>query len=310
LVRQRFFPVVPQSFSFSADLATQAAKIGFQADLDRLVNDLTWLADDAREGRLAGSDAEDETGAWLSQRLDSLGLRPWTEAGLREFAQPFKSAYGTQAENIIAVLPGELESEQILIIGAHYDHLGLDENGAVYNGADDDATGVAAVLEAARILTEVDPSPKETIIFVLFSNEENGRRGSSALGKLLRSKRLAKRCQFLNLEVLGAAPGTGAYIDVWDQEVVSTSPLIAAVQTASKALRIPVIRKGRDPGSDATRLLAFGVPSVTIDTAWSEQNHPNYHQTSDDVDSIDQQGFLNAARVAVSSAWLLANGEQ
>ncbi len=199
--------------------------------------DLNWLADDARQGRKAGSPSEDEVGAWIAERMQSLGLRPFQEVGLNQYAQVFDSAApGGKAENIIGVLPGAdealpLRERRFVLVGAHYDHLGVGKDGQVYNGADDDATGTAAVLEVARLLSAC-ARPKETGVFVLFSGEEGGRRGSSAFGRLLRAKGLTGRSQLLNLEVFGALPGKGTYLDVWNEDSHTTAVLVAAVQTA------------------------------------------------------------------------------
>lgn len=311
MIRQRLSPGNPEPATFPPNLTRDAANLGEQAEMNRLMADVAWLSADERQGRQAGTPSEDEVGAWLIERFQTLGLRPFEEAGLTEFAQPFQSADSGQAENIIGVLPGsepaDTKTGRFLIVGAHYDHLGVGEDGQVYNGADDNATGTAAVLEIARLFTLTRQPPKETVIFVLFSGEEGGRRGSSAFGRLLQSKGLAGRCQMLNLEVLGAVAGKGTYLDVWDQEARSAAYLADAVQEAGDWLDIEVVRQGRDPGSDAQRLLAYGIPAVTIDTAWSDENHPYDHTPQDDVSVIDITGLLRGARVAAASAWLLAN---
>lgn len=310
LLAQRLIPATPQPVSFPAELPLASAQFANQVELGRMMADLTWLADDTRQGRQAGSSSENEVGAWLIDRLNTLGLRPLTEAGLDQWAQSFNSANGEQAENIVAVLPGTGEPARYVLVGAHYDHLGIAVDGQVYNGADDDGTGVSAVLEVARILSTAASRPQETIVFVLFSGEEGGRRGSSALGKLLRARGLAQQCQFLNLEVLGAVRGSELYLNVWDEDSRSTSGLVAAVQVVGQELKIPLKNRGRDPSSDATRMLAYGVPSVTLDTAWGKDTHPHNHTPQDDVAAIDPQGLLIATRAAVASVWLLANDGQ
>lgn len=314
MIHQRLFPTPLQPVSFPEGLAAQGAQTAGQADPERLMADLNWLADDARQGRKAGTPSEDEVGAWITERMQALKLRPFEEAGLKQYAQVFDSAIpGQKAENIIGVLPGTdeaspLRERRFLLVGAHYDHLGVGPDGQIYHGADDDATGTAAVLEVARLLSS-GARPKETIIFVLFSGEEGGRRGSSALGNLLRSKGLSERSQFLNLEVFGALPGKGTYLDIWDEESHTTSVLVAAVQAAGEALDIPIQHKGRDPSSDATRLLAYGIPSVTLDVAWEGgRNHPDSRE--DEVSAIDREGFFMGTRAAIASTWVLANDGQ
>jgi len=283
--------------------------IAAQVDLTRLMDDLSWLADDARQGRLAGTPSEDEVGLWLIERLQSYGLQPWQEAGLDIFIQPFPSNIaGQQSENIIAMLPGSQQPvEHYVILGAHYDHLGVSTNGQVLNGADDDATGVAAVLETARILSSLDVPPRETILFVLFSSEETGLIGSGVMANQLEQTGLASESAFINLEMLGAKEGSPPIVDIWDQDNPISTPLAEIVLQTAEELSISTSRLGRDPGSDAWQLLDAGVPSITLTASWGDwANHPYYHSPSDDVENIEQQGFLKGTQLALVSLWRIA----
>jgi Zn-dependent M28 family amino/carboxypeptidase len=283
--------------------------------------DVRWLADDERRGRLTGSPEEDAVRDWLVRRFQALGLEPFAAAGLEtytlSFEAPASARHGGAApgstirgEDVLAVLPGRFRPDSYVYISAHYDHLGVSADGEVYNGADDDATGTAAVLEVARILSASGVRPQETVVFVAFSGEEIGLLGSGALCERLVARGLDGRGMLLNMEVLGAEKGSGSYIDVWDEDDPATEPLVGAVQWAGVQLDIPVERQGRDPGSDAHRMLRCGVRSVSVDVAWSYENHPHYHTPSDDPQHIDEEGFQNAVRVAVSALWLLANDGQ
>jgi Iap family predicted aminopeptidase len=295
-----------------------ALQLADQVSPERLMADVRWLADDERRGRLTGSPEEDVVGAWLVQRFQGLGLDPFAAAGLEGYYLPFEAPaitrYGrvteedvARGEDIVAVLPGTTRPDSYVYIGAHYDHLGVSPGGQVYNGADDDATGVAAVLEAARVFSVSGLQPQETLVFVAFSGEEIGGLGSAALCERLTAAGLADRSMMLNMEVLGAQKGRGTYLDVWDEESAATGPLVEAVQWAGEKLDLPVKRQGRDPGSDALQLLKCGVPAVSVDVAWSPENHPHFHDPSDDAQHIDVEGFESAVRVAVAALWLLAN---
>jgi len=296
----------------------QALELAGDVSAERLMADLQWLADDARRGRLTGSPEEDVVGGWLAERFQDLGLEPFAAVGLDGYYLPFtvpaltpfgRAAEGdtAQAENVIAMLPGSTQPDRYVLVGAHYDHLGVGSDGQVYNGADDDATGVAAMLEAARILSQAPVRPQETLVFVAFSGEEIGTIGSLALCERLEAAQLTDRALLLNLEVLGARQGTGTYLDVWDEDVDTTEPLVKAVQAGGRFLGVPVLRQDRDPGSDALRLLECGVPAVSLSVAWSFENHPHYHSPNDDVEHIDVGGLQNAARVTAFALWQLAN---
>jgi acetylornithine deacetylase/succinyl-diaminopimelate desuccinylase-like protein len=159
-----------------------------------------FLADDALEGRLAGSAGERCAGDYIAARFHALGLAPGGDDGyfadvrLASVLDPHGAAGGT-GRNVIGVLDGAdgaLRSE-VIVIGAHYDHLGhgvigsLDpEPRGIHNGADDNASGVAALLRVAEQLTRA-PRPARTIVFVAFTGEELGLLGSKASSSAARS---------------------------------------------------------------------------------------------------------------------------
>jgi Zn-dependent M28 family amino/carboxypeptidase len=311
-------PVPTMAPTPTPDPLAQALALAERVSADRLMADVRWLADDARRGRLTGSPEEDEVGEWLVQRFQELGLGIFASAGLEGYYLPFEAPAATRygragegelasGENVVAILPGTTQPDLYVYVGAHYDHLGVGPDGQVFNGADDDATGVAAVLEAARVLSRSGLRPEETVVFVAFSGEEIGLLGSGALCERLTALGLTDRSMLLNMEVLGAEKGAGTYLDVWDEEAAATGPMVEALQWAGDQLGIPIKQGGRDPGSDAVRLTACGVPAVSIDVAWSLENHPHYHRPSDDPQHIDVDGFRGAVQVAIAALWLLAN---
>src|SRR5436190_8799461 len=154
--------------------------------------DIAFLASDALEGRLTGTPGNDTAAAYIARRYKSLGLTPLTPG----FLQPFDALSAEEAhlgrtqprhsENVVALLRGTdavLKNEYV-VIGAHFDHLGRETayaqdpeaGNAIRNGADDNASGTAAVMEIARILS-ANP-PKRSIVFANFSGEEEGLLGS------------------------------------------------------------------------------------------------------------------------------------
>jgi hypothetical protein len=294
----------------------QAAALARQVEPERLMADVRWLADDARRGRQAGTADEDVVRDWLVERFEALGLEPWTALGVEGYVQPFSIPHPSGAsepavaDNVIGILPGTAHPERQVILSAHYDHLGKMPGGLVFNGADDNATGVAAVLEAARLLSAVGRPPEETLVFVAFSAEEIGLLGAGALCETLQATGLADRSQVVNLDVLGAQKGAGTYLDLWDEGSALTGPVVQALQTAAEGLAVPTQQRGGDPGSDARRLVSCGVPAATVSVAWSAETHPCIHQPCDDPWLLDVAGLTSAARVAVAAAWLLANDGQ
>jgi hypothetical protein len=290
-----------------------AAKLASQVDRQRLMADVRWLADDARRGRRAGTADEDQVRDWLVERVQALGLEPFASIGLVGYTQPFplRTESSTRdvaiADNVLALIPGAVYPDRYVYLTAHYDHLGMVPGGLVFNGADDNATGVAAVLEAARLLSAADRPPEETLVFVAFSAEEMGLLGAGALCEALQAAGLVGSSQAVNLDVLGAVEGTGSQIDIWAEDNPMIEPLLQALQAAAEGLAVPAARRGGEPGSDARRLLSCGVPAASVSVAWGSEGHPCIHQPCDDPWLIDVDGFVGAVRVAVAAAWLLAN---
>ena len=300
----------------------QAKLLSDEVNIDLLMNDVFWLADDARLGRASGTPSEDEVAAWLIKRYEDLKLEQFKKLGLSNFTHNFEfhvyddmgvehPAFG---ENIIGIIPGKEEPNKYLIVSAHYDHLGI-EDGMIHNGADDDATGVAAVLEIARVIKDMGLQPNKTIIFAAFSAEEIGRYGSRNFCHMIYDKQITKNMMGLNFEMFGIARNLNnvgpMYMHIWEQQTVATQPIIQAVKTASDALNVDMITSfDIDPGSDALELLDCGVSATTMDVGGGERfefYHPYYHSPEDKPEHIDQRSFHKAVQVASMSVWLLAN---
>lgn len=301
--------------SSNSRAASQAMVLAKQIDINLMMDDVIWLADDARQGRATGRAGEDLAGKWLARRYESLGLQVFKQMGLSSYVHAFTFPYDDeylQGENIIGVLPGGINADEYVIVSAHYDHLGIKE-GLIYNGADDDASGVAAFLEIARVFLQSEIRPQKSIIFIAFSGEELGYIGSGNFCYEVFIQRSVDKITVLNLEMLGAVKGKGTYVNIWDQENALTQPIIAAVVAASEQLDFPLtVSTGLDPGSDAVELLDCKIAATTMDVGGDEafhENHPYYHTPDDDPEHIDQDGFLKAAQVATIAIWRLANND-
>ncbi len=287
-------------------------------NIDHLMRDVEWLADDARLGRASGTPSEDEVAAWLIDRYSQLNLKPFRKLKLSNYKHEFeyhtyddagieRPAFG---ENIIGVIEGQDTNGEYVIISSHYDHLGV-ENGYIFNGADDDASGVAAMLEVARVILNLGVRPKKSIVLVAFTAEEIGRHGSWNLCHAIYESKLAQKMIGLNLEMLGPAKHSRPYVNIWGQGQYNTQPIINAVRLASLESNVDmVISPSMDPGSDALELLECGVVATSIDMSGGEQfesHHPYYHTPDDKPEHIDQHAYLKAVQVAAMATWLLAN---
>lgn len=300
-----------QDLAIVLEAASRNAQL---VDVNRLVSDIEWMANDARQGRRAGTTAEDEVGIWLIQRYQQLGLQPFRSIGLHEYADVFeikskrKSDKIHLGKNIIGVLQGAERLDEYIVVSAHYDHLGL-RGDRIYNGADDNASGVAAMLELARIMSNASTRPKKSIVFIAFSAEEQNLQGSRNFCNHVSNKGLTDKMTALNFEMFGAIKGQGKYIHIWHSE--QTSEIVDAVYKASEQIKFPLlVTHAAGFRADARVLQDCGINSTTMDVAGGahfKDNHPHYHRASDHAVHIDVNGLQAATKVGLIAIWQLAN---
>ena len=180
----------------------------------RVRADVQFLADDQQEGRGVGTAGLERAGAYIRDKFRRAGLR----VAFQDFTIPpdapavlHTNLGGTATRNVVAIIPGTSSTYrgEMVVIGAHYDHLGKggfgaldpDSTGRVHNGADDNASGSAALLEIGRILAHRRPS--RTIVLVAFSGEELGTLGSSYFVNHPRPEPIDSLYAMLNLDMVG-----------------------------------------------------------------------------------------------------------
>lgn len=290
----------PQAAGSSAPEAPAAAA---RLDPNRLLADVTLLAHDSMEGRAAGTPGAAKARGWLAAELARAGL----EALPGGFERPFtlvQSGRTLEAANVAGVVRGRTRPGRVIILSAHYDHLGV-RGGQTFNGADDNASGVAAVLGIARWL--VAHRPESTVLVVFFDAEELGLRGSRAF-VADPPVPLTEVALELNLDMVGR----NARDELW---IAGTSrwPALRPLAEAVPARNGIRIRLGHDrPGvggeddwtgsSDHGAFHDAGVPFLYF----GEEDHPDYHRPTDDVERIDR-AFLGSAAEVVLDALLMAD---
>lgn len=196
-----------------------------------------------------------------------------------------------RADNIIGLLSGtdSALAGEVVVVGAHYDHLGL-VNGAVYPGADDNASGTAMVLGLARAFAMAGGAPR-TMIFALFSGEELGLLGSAhyvAHPPLPLDRTVA----MVNFDMVGRVRDNRVSVS----GIESAAGLRAAVATASAGSPLKLdLRDSPHGPSDHVRFYTAGVPVVFFNTG----RHDDYHKPSDTADRVDTAGMERIGVVAV-----------
>ena len=275
----------------------------------RPMETVRYLAADALEGRFSGSAGERCAGEFIAAKFASLGLEPAGDDGylqelpLASAARPH--APPGQGRNVVGLLRGvdPALSETAVVIGAHYDHLGLGEFGStgeageIHNGADDNASGVAALLAAARALTGGLRMPR-SVLFIAFTGEELGLIGSSWYADHPAFP-LDRTVAMINLDMVGRLE---------DDELIvygmGTAPEWRELIPAANAdLGIPMAfeESGFGP-SDHTSFYANEIPVLHFFT----NVHGDYHRHTDDADKVDAWGLGLVARLTENVARLVA----
>jgi len=212
--------------------------------------------------------------------------------------------------NLVGILPGsdpELRDEYV-VVGAHMDHIGVGKRGRVGFGADDNASGTAAMLEVVEAMAEA--RPRRSILFAAFSGEEDGLLGSKQLASNLPVPQ-AQVVAMVNLDMVGRGETQEVHVLGFKQN----PGMERLVNKANKLGRTGVrkIKPCNDLGlfarSDHYSFHQVGIPVVFFFENYPlEQNH-DYHTWRDSADLVDTQKITNTARLAFHTAWLLADDD-
>jgi hypothetical protein len=271
--------------------------------LTNLKEDVAFLAADDLEGRAIGTNGEVKAAEYLAKEFEKVGLSP---KGTEGFFQPFtvskpsnpheEAVIGTDGEgitgrNVVGFL--DKKSDKTIIIGAHFDHLGMGGSGslhrgdsAIHNGADDNASGTAALLALAEILKHEELG--SNVLFIAFSGEENGLWGSNYFVKNPTID-LASVNYMVNMDMVGRLNEEKS-LAVYG---VGTSPSFPSILDPinSDSLKIVTTESGVGP-SDHTSFYLQDLPVLHFFTG----QHEDYHKPTDDSEKINYEGLVKVVR--------------
>ena len=260
-----------------------------------------FLADPALAGRASGSAGDTTTREHIAARFECLGL----EAPGDTYEQPFKDSEGSDTANVIGVLPGsdsEL-SDEIIVVGAHHDHLGEDDTG-VYTGANDNASGVATMLAVAQAMSERETAPRRTLVFVAFGAEEVDLDGSTHyVEHPPAGLPLAQTVFMVNLDMVGTYEAEGVLnaLDAGPDTVARAA--LEAVMGDFPGLKLNLDDTG--DSSDSVNFCEAGVPNVFFHTP----DPTCYHETCDTADNVDYPHLVLTAQLVSAMVEVLADGD-
>ena len=292
---------------------------------EELSKHLYIVAGDEMQGRNTGEPGQKKAGEYLISEYKKMGLS--FPPGATDFYQKVPSEFMKRgfapklndSENIWAFIKGSEKPEEILVISAHYDHVGM-KNGEIYNGADDDGSGTVALLEIAQAFKEAEKKgqgPKRSILFLHVTGEEHGLHGSRYYSENPLFP-LENTIADINIDMIGRRdtlhPATNNYIYVIGSDRLSSELHTINEEVNTKFTKLELDYKYNDRNdperiyfrSDHYNFAKKGIPSIFFFNGI----HADYHLPSDTPDKIEYDALAKRAQLAFALAWELANRKE
>jgi hypothetical protein len=280
------------------------------------------IAADSMEGRETGSAGQKKAGRYLISQYQKNEVS--FPKGATSYYQPIPAAYLNKkyggnlgdSENIWAFIEGSEKPNEIVVVSAHYDHVGT-KDGEVYNGADDDGSGTSALLELAQafqIAKKEGHGPKRSILFLHVTGEEHGLHGSRFYSENPLFP-LENTVADVNIDMIGRRdeihPNTNNYVYIIGANRLSSDLDFVCAIMNQKYVNLDLDYRFNDPKdpnhfyerSDHYNFAKHGIPAVFFFNGV----HADYHKKTDEPDKIEYDALAKRAQLAFVTAWELAN---
>lgn len=279
-----------------------------------------YLSSDKMQGRFPGTKGNNDAAAYIAKYFKKYGLKKFNDNYFQSFSLFVKEGLNkvksdsVKTQNVVGYIEGSDEKlkNEFIVIGAHYDHWGWGGKNsgskkkdtiAIHNGADDNASGVSALLCIAEELSKAAVKPKRSIIFISFSGEEEGLLGSKYFVAHLPVEKSAVKVM-LNMDMVGRLNeekqiymgGAGTFPDG-----VSLMKKLGENSGLN-----PVIHAGEVGGSDHVSFYKSSISVIGFHTG----GHPQYHTPEDDIDLINIQGGALVAKYIYNALFAIADYKQ
>ncbi|WP_369048960.1 M28 family peptidase [Tenacibaculum sp. UWU-22] len=282
-----FFGVLLMLFSCKETQKASSKSNSIKSTIDSTVvkKHLYTLASDKMQGRKPGTEGIEKAAQYIENEYKKIGLLPYEN--LPTYRQNFEYN-GIKMSNIIGVLEGTSKKNEYVVISAHYDHLGMKKDGEgdrIFNGANDDASGVTGVLALADYFAK-NKLNQRTILFVCFTAEEMGLIGSKYFGKGIDA---AKFVAGINLEMIGKTPTFGpktAWLTGFNRSTFGKIIQKNLKGTGYQLFPDPYPNYRLFFRSDNASLARLGVPSHTFSTSPIDTDK-DYHKVSDEAETLN-----------------------
>ena len=293
--------------------------------IERLRTNLTYIASDEMEGRETGSEGQKKAGKYIIDFYKKNGI-PFPK-GADSYYQTVPAAFLNakrnenlpDSENIWAFIEGSEKPEEIVVLSAHYDHVGV-KNGEVYNGADDDGSGTVALMEMAAAFQKAKNEgngPKRSVLILHVTGEEHGLHGSRYYSENPLFP-LKNTVADVNIDMIGRRDDfhkeSNNYVYVIGSDYLSTD-LYNVCESVNKAyINLTIDYKYNDKNdpnrfyyrSDHYNFAKHNIPSVFLFNG----THADYHKPGDDVSKIEFDALTKRTQYAFAITWEIANREK
>ncbi len=267
-----------------------------------------FLASDEMRGREPGTPEDTTLRMHIADRFAAVGLAPVDGS----FQQAFVDSRGSETANVIGVLAGSDPevADEIIVIGAHHDHLGVHQ-GKVFNGANDNASGAATVQAVAEVIARRDPPPRRTIVFATFGSEELGLEGSRHLAlHPPEALPIEDVVYMINLDMIATyfnddwVYAFGSFAGTPARGVLED--LTASYPDLTLKLGESAVEVEGQGDSDYAPFCRQGIPYLYFFT----EDDECYHRPCDDTDHLDYQHLASLGRLTAEALLALADSEE
>lgn len=300
---------------------TDVMKYANSITLEELKEQLYFYASDEMEGRMTGESGQKKAVEYLRSQYQNMNVKGGMKDG--SYFQTVPNDYikrsKTDSENVVAFIEGTEKPEEVLVLSAHLDHLGI-EDGVVFNGADDDGSGTIALLEIAeafKIAKEDGHGPKRSILFLHVTAEEIGLYGSKYYSENPVYE-LANTIANLNIDMIGRIDPkrekVSDYVYLIGSDMLSQDlhDISEAANKKYMNLDLDYTYNGKnDPNrfyyrSDHYNFAKNNVPVIF----YFNGTHADYHRATDTADKIEYELYQKRTQLIFTTAWELANADK
>ena len=289
------------SFFAVVRLAAQAPSCpAVTIDSAGMMKDVFRLADDSMRGRRVGSPENAKARDFIAARFDALGLDRVAPGRIHPFTTAGRNGNPINGNNVVGTIKGTANPDEYIVVSAHFDHIGVGRpvNGdSIFNGADDNASGTAALMAMARMFMQ--EKPKHTLVFIAFDAEESGDVGSLAwvnAAPIVLDKILAD----VNMDMVGRNVKNQLFA-AGPTKYPQLQPLVEETIACTKGITLtighdgPGVPGGNDDWTNQSDQGAFNGKKIPF-VYFGEEDHRDYHHVGDSPDRLMRAFYAASVR--------------